>query len=152
MDLLFMTTHHLFSLNDHQRKVLRCLEASDTPLSAYKILQLLRDTTINAPQQIYRALEKLCDLRLVHRIESLNAYVVCTNDCHDGNFNVMMLCARCQKTFEFSDQQVLQALRQRARDVQFESQHIVIEMSGLCWACQQKCSGHPAKEQEVSYD
>ncbi|HSM41507.1 MAG TPA: transcriptional repressor, partial [Afifellaceae bacterium] len=58
------------------------LLAADGPLSAYDILDRLRDKGFRAPLQVYRALDKLLALGLVHRLESLNAFIACAHpDC-----------------------------------------------------------------------
>ncbi|GAF76572.1 unnamed protein product, partial [marine sediment metagenome] len=65
-------------LTRNQDVVIKALAAIGQPLSAYRILDLdcVRDAGLKAPLTIYRALDKLVALGLVHRIESLNAFVV----------------------------------------------------------------------------
>ncbi|NRP75769.1 Zinc uptake regulation protein [Ensifer psoraleae] len=68
-------------LTKNQSLVLAVLQSSEQPLSAYSILDRLREHGLKAPLQIYRALDKLLDAGRVHRLESMNAFVVC---CHPG--------------------------------------------------------------------
>lgn len=64
-------------LTKNQALVMGALTHSDGPLSAYTILDKLRDQGFRAPLQVYRALDKLLEYGLVHRLESLNAFVAC---------------------------------------------------------------------------
>lgn len=53
---------HPADLTRNQALVLEALERADGPLTAYAILDDVRGDGIRAPQQIYRALEKLLEL------------------------------------------------------------------------------------------
>ncbi|MCB1460156.1 MAG: transcriptional repressor, partial [Nitratireductor sp.] len=66
-------------LTRNQLLVLNALVAAGGPLSAYGILDQLREEGFRAPLQVYRALEKLVDQGKVHRLESLNAFVACSH-------------------------------------------------------------------------
>src|SRR5262249_40395465 len=60
-----------------RRRVLELVWDSHAPIGAYAIMDLLRaaDDRAAAPPTVYRALEFLLDQGLVHKIESLNAFV-----------------------------------------------------------------------------
>ena len=61
-------------LTNKQALVMNLLGKTKGPLSAYAILDQLHDSGFRGPVQVYRALEKLMELGLVHRLESLNAF------------------------------------------------------------------------------
>ncbi|HSO47903.1 MAG TPA: transcriptional repressor, partial [Rhizobiaceae bacterium] len=61
--------HATAELTKNQSLVMGALARSDGPLSAYTILDQLRDNGFRAPLQVYRALEKLVEFGLVHRLE-----------------------------------------------------------------------------------
>ena len=63
--------HMTPDLTKNQSLVMSALSKAEGPLSAYSILDELRDQGFRAPLQVYRALEKLMDVGLVHRLESL---------------------------------------------------------------------------------
>ena len=71
-------------LTKNQTLVMGALSQAKGPLSAYTILDELRDDGFRAPLQVYRALEKLVELGLVHRLESLNAFVACQHTSCGG--------------------------------------------------------------------
>ena len=64
--------------------VLKILQTSEQPMSAYEILGKLRDKNPKiAPPTIYRTLSDLVERGRAHRLESLNAYIACKTDKHD---------------------------------------------------------------------
>ena len=62
-----------------RRKVLEALAASHKPLGAYDIMDAVGGPR-PAPITVYRALEFLIALGLVHRIASRNAFLACVNN------------------------------------------------------------------------
>ena len=75
-------------------------------ISAYDLLEKLQAFDSKAkPPTIYRALEFLLENHFIHRIESLNAYIMC---CHLGCEHPMQLliCNNCKDIIEFLMQNV----------------------------------------------
>ena len=127
---------HGHKLTRNQALVLGALEKADGPLSAYSILDLLRDDGFRAPLQVYRALDKLRELGLVHRIESLNAFVSCAHPAGQAHGAVAFaICENCGGVTEFSRQDVVKQLADWARSEGFEAHATVIELRGLCGTC-----------------
>ena len=67
------------NLSKNQQIVLETIRKAKKPLKAYSILSSVKKKGINAPPQVYRALEKLVELGVIHKIESKNAFVDCKN-------------------------------------------------------------------------
>ena len=123
-------------LTRNQALVLRALEKSAAPLTAYHILDLLRQKGIKAPLQIYRALEKLVQQGLVHRVESINAFMACRNHTNEPHGEtVFMICEDCGTVQECSDAKTALALRKLARTADFALARSSIEMRGKCGKC-----------------
>ena len=123
-------------LTRNQKVVFEALDAADVPLSAYDILDLppVRAKGLKAPLTIYRALEKLQALGLVHRIESLNAFVACDREPHTEPVGFMS-CERCRRTVELPVGECETALRASAEASGFHLDRITVEMSGRCPDC-----------------
>jgi Fur family zinc uptake transcriptional regulator len=123
-------------LTRNQELVLGALAHSETPLSAYDLLDRLRVDGLRAPLQVYRALEKLTERGLAHRLESLNAFVVCADaKCHRTGTIAFAICDKCGNVDEFADEAVdlrLEAWRKRAK---FATRQTTIELRGLCANC-----------------
>lgn len=64
-------------LTKNQLCVLEKLETASGPLSAYTLLDQLRERGFRAPLQVYRALDTLVKSGFVHRLESINSFVAC---------------------------------------------------------------------------
>ena len=123
-------------LTKNQTLVMGALSNADGPLSAYTILDKLRDDGFRAPLQVYRALDKLVEFGLVHRLESLNAFVACRHtECGDRGQTVFMICETCGKAIEITDSAISKRLKSLAGDVGFDLQKAAVELRGTCEAC-----------------
>lgn len=123
-------------LTKNQSLVLRALDAADGPLSAYTILDRLREEGFRAPLQVYRALEKLQDFGLVHRLESINAFVACCQPHEHGHEMIAFaICEKCGKVDEFCDAAVQERLGTWVRTHRFKPAKTTIEIRGDCAAC-----------------
>ena len=131
------TPHHdTASLTRNQACVFQTLQNADAPMSAYTILDELREDGFRAPLQVYRALDKLLDYGLVHRLESLNAFVACAHPHSHGTGTVAFaICETCGQVFEFADEAVQTRLRSWFRKHEFLPTKTTIEIRGRCGAC-----------------
>ena len=78
--------HHDAKLSRNQSQVLACLREAGAPLSAYAILDKVRDSGISHPPTVYRALNELMQLGMVHRLQSRSAFIACGHGACDGKF------------------------------------------------------------------
>lgn len=129
-------THDAAGLTKNQTLVMNALSRSDGPLSAYTILDQLRDKGFRAPLQVYRALDKLIDNGLVHRLESLNAFVACRHShCDDERTITFMICETCGQVTEISDGSLDDRLRDLAQGAGFTLKKSIVELRGICREC-----------------
>lgn len=125
-------------LTKNQGLVFDALKHADGPLSAYTILDKLRDHGFRAPLQVYRALEKLVEFGLIHRLESLNAFVACAHDHSSGSSHgvtVFAICEDCGQVVEIHDKVMEDHLSAIARRQHFKTEKTTIEMRGHCQNC-----------------
>jgi Fur family transcriptional regulator, zinc uptake regulator len=118
-----------------RRQVLKLVWSSHQPIGAYAILDRLRRRgRPAAPPTAYRALEFLLERGLIHRIESLNAFVGCAHpgDAHPVQF---LICTTCGMAAEVDDPRVAEAIGRSAEECGFALKRRVIELSGLCTSC-----------------
>lgn len=125
------------TLTKNQLRVIEKLEAASGPLSAYTLLDLLREHGFRAPLQVYRALDKLIKAGLVHRLESLNAFVACSEP-HDHSHRIIAfaICDKCGQVAEFSDEVVGKRLDDWVGSNGFVANKAVIEFRGTCANCE----------------
>lgn len=119
-----------------RRRVLELVWSQHKPIGAYEVLELLQREEKSAPPKVYRALDFLQQLGLVHRIASLNAYVGCAapGEPHDGQF---LICESCQALAELDAPAITSAIDRSAADSGFEPRRHTIEIMGLCPNCRQ---------------
>lgn len=129
------------ALTRNQSLVFDALSKATAPLSAYSLLDQLRGDGFRAPLQVYRALEKLQEAGLVHRLESLNAFVACAHSDgdhhgHRHGLTAFAICADCGQVNEFSDQEIEARLSGWANASGFRADKTTIEIRGHCASCQ----------------
>jgi len=130
-----MTTES-HDLTKNQALVLDTLSGAEEPLSAYTILDRLRDDGFRAPLQVYRALDKLREFGLVHRLESLNAFVACSHPHEDEDSTIAFaICDTCGHVSEIADDEIEERLRLVSGRKGFQLQKSTIELRGLCGDC-----------------
>jgi Fur family zinc uptake transcriptional regulator len=125
-------------LTRNQSLVLDALSHADAPLSAYTILDKLRDHGFRAPLQVYRALEKLLEFGLVHRLESINAFVACAHrhdHAHEHGVTAFTICEDCGNVTELCDAVIEERLSFLAKQQQFKTEKTTIEIRGHCQTC-----------------
>jgi Fur family zinc uptake transcriptional regulator len=123
-------------LTRNQSLVFSALTRAEAPLSAYAILDQLRDEGFRAPPQVYRALEKLIEMGAVHRLESLNAFVACRHPDCDGHETVAFaICDTCGKVAELSDDTLARHLKALADASAFALKKSTVELRGTCADC-----------------
>jgi Fur family zinc uptake transcriptional regulator len=82
------------NLTKNQKIVFNLLQNSGEPLKAYTILESLKREGLKSPLQIYRALDKLVELGIIHKIESQNSFIACSNSNCASN-TAFTICRRC---------------------------------------------------------
>jgi len=115
--------------------VLQLVWRGHTPVGAYAILEALRGTHPGAaPPTVYRALEFLSEHGLIHRIESLNAYVGCSRP-ERPHVSQFLICAQCSATAELDEPSIAKAVLRRAAELGFSVERQTIEVRGRCPSC-----------------
>lgn len=118
-----------------RRRVLQLVWNSHTPVGAYDILDALsRDGKRSAPPTVYRALDFLIEADLVHRLDSLNAYVGCADprSSHAGQF---LICRECRSVAELDDTEISDLIDKKVARLGFTAVRQMLEIQGLCPEC-----------------
>lgn len=122
-------------LTEIRREVLTLLLRQSGSMKAYELLEALRATHPQiAPTTVYRPLQFLVELGLVHRIDSVNAYIACTHEDTDDH-DFLLVCPRCASVNEIEDKKVNKALAKYLEQSGFVAQHNSVEISALCRNC-----------------
>ena len=118
-----------------RRRVLELVWGSHRAVKAYDLLAALSDGEGAAkPPTVYRTLEFLMAQGLVHRIDSLNAFVGCPQPDrrHSAQF---FICADCGNVSEMNAASIDRAVADQAAGSGFALSRSIIELHGKCPRC-----------------
>lgn len=118
-----------------RQRVLELVWSDHQPSKAYDILDRVRVTHPSAkPPTVYRALDFLLEHGLVHKLNSLNAYVGCAHPNRE-HFGFFMICRECSEVQEFSNDTIDKGIVHAARARSFARDEVALEVFGLCQYC-----------------
>ena len=95
------------SLTPSRTLVIKTLSKHKKPISAYELRDEINnngDVSINI-SQIYRVLEFWIDLGLIHKISSINKFLLCITP-EEKHTHMLNLCTVCEKVFETCNEQM----------------------------------------------
>lgn len=127
-----------------RRQVLELVWESHQPIKAYDLLEALSASGRRAaPPTAYRALDFLQAAGLVHKLESINAYIGCSDPLrqHSGHF---LICDSCGGVAEIVDPRIDDLIDAGGRRLGFKVRERKIEISGQCKACRTQDAGASA--------
>jgi len=121
-------------LSKNEALVWETLASGDDPMKAYEILDHLKDRGVRAPMTVYRALDGLEGKGHIHKIDGMNAFVLCN---HEGPHMVQtfMVCEKCSNVKELEMVAVEAGILDAVRKAQFEMSTARLEIRGLCDSC-----------------
>ena len=123
------------SAADQDKIVVEALRGVGRPVSAYELIEELRDKGVTAPPTVYRALNRLIDDWLAHRLESLNAFVACNQPRHHTGKAVFAICEECGGVAEFDSETAEKSLAQWAEKTGCKVRTMTLELRGQCKEC-----------------
>ena len=122
------------TLTKNQRIVLNLLQDSGEPLKAYFILDSLKKEGLNSPLQVYRALDKLVELGKIHKVESLNSFIICNNSNCASN-TAFTICERCGKVKEIKNNNLTEGVNELVRENKLNITRYNLEFYVVCNTC-----------------
>lgn len=127
-------------LSPHSQKVFALLSKNGRPMSAYDILGKLRKDGIKGPPTVYRALDTLIERGMVHRIESLNAFVACHDHEEEDHDHMAQfaVCRSCGSVTEIHDHRLNDIVHELGEKLHFRIDREMLELLGQCQRCDDK--------------
>ena len=122
------------TLTKNQRIVLSLLQDSGEPLKAYFILDSLKKEGLSSPLQVYRALDKLVELGKIHKVESLNSFIICNNSNCASN-TAFTICERCGKVKEIKNNNLTEGVNELVRENKLNITRYNLEFYVVCKTC-----------------
>lgn len=121
-----------------RRKVLQLVWESHCAVKAYDLLDRVKPFDSAAkPATVYRALDFLIEQGLVHRVESLNAFIGCNDSGHQHD-RLLLICDQCHQVDERQASAVMVSLQQEIAEAGFTAHDKTLEIHGLCGLCGQR--------------
>jgi len=118
-----------------RRQIFSVIARASGPMTAYRILDEVQDTgRESGPPTIYRALDFLQAQHLIHRVESLNAFVACQHPERHHTCQ-LLICTGCGTTSELEAGGMMSTIARTAARVGFTISETVLEFKGLCVRC-----------------
>lgn len=117
-----------------RRRVLELLVRSGSPVKAYDLVAAYYGAgRVAKPATIYRALEFLNRMELVHRLSSTRCYVACTfgSVAHQPAF---LICDCCGSCLEIAAPEAV-SLRGTAEALGYSVVRVALEAEGRCPTC-----------------
>jgi Fur family zinc uptake transcriptional regulator len=130
-------------LTQQRRAVLTKLLETGRPATAYHLLDLVKpDDASITPASIYRSLDFLVEMGLVHRLDSTRSFVACDHPDHPhvGQF---LVCRECGTVVEAEDKRIARATRDLGERHDFTLDQRTVELIGLCGTCRSEDVGPP---------
>jgi len=119
-----------------REQVFALLAKRNGAVGAYDLLEELKTLDAAAkPATIYRALDFLCKQGFVHKIESINAFVMCHHFGDCSHPVQLLICDECGSVEEIQSNNFDLALRTMADANGFTISHQIVEAHGQCKAC-----------------
>ncbi|MEQ1638018.1 MAG: transcriptional repressor [Methylococcales bacterium] len=118
-----------------RQQVLALIWESHKAVKAYELLDRIKPLQSAAkPATIYRALDFLIEQGLIHRVESLNAFVGCrcSGQQHE---QLLLICKVCEEVEERSAVEVMQTIVRELAAAHFLVHSKAIEIHGICAKC-----------------
>ena len=118
-----------------RKRVLELVWARHEPVKAYDLLsELQKEDKAAKPSTVYRALDFLLNLGLVHKIHRHNAYVGCIDPKEDRP-SFFLVCNNCHKVSEKYDEEYFKLIKSISKKYQFKLRDTSFEIEGLCNNC-----------------
>lgn len=123
-----------------RRLVLEAVAERPTPVGAYTILQVLEGRYRKlSPISVYRALDSLIQLGIVHKLKTQNAYFVAesfrTRAKQHSEKRIYLICETCNRVAEASSPEVYELIEKVSHSALFRISVNSVEVSGVCESC-----------------
>lgn len=135
-----------------RHKVLELIWESHQAAKAYDLLERIKPLQFSAkPATVYRALDFLIEQGLIHRVESLNAFIgcVCSERQHDL---LLLICKHCGQIEERPAPEVMTALVREVERAGFTLHGKALEIHGICANCKNVQNPEPKAITTASAD
>ncbi len=127
-------------LTDKRKQVLAHLLQAKLPQSAYELTETYNAQTHHTmpAMSVYRILDFLETMDLVHKLASANKYVACShiNCCDSHTLQQFVICNQCHTVKEILiPQDVIDQLKQQVSKAKYQLTNAPLELNCICEKC-----------------
>jgi Fur family transcriptional regulator, zinc uptake regulator len=121
-----------------RRQVLATIASSHEAVGAYEVVEWIskKDGKRLAAVSVYRIIDSLMEIGVVHKLESRQAYYACHGD-HALGRQVALVCRNCAHVAEIDGRDILANIKGQANRSGFRAESVLVEVQGLCRSCDQ---------------
>ena len=124
-----------YKITRPRKQILEVLEEAQRPFSPYEIQKIIRQQGGHLDSvTVYRVLDLLCALNLVHKVLSSGGFIKCVLGEEEGCHRYLV-CRQCGILQEFADRALCLRENEAAEKLGFHAEHHLTEFSGLCFDC-----------------
>ncbi|HEY7150228.1 MAG TPA: Fur family transcriptional regulator [Solirubrobacterales bacterium] len=135
-DALATLQHAGYQKGGARRSVIEALAHHHCAVTALELEDDLRSRNLTvARASIYRALDQLVELRLVHRVDVGRERASYERAERSGEHHHHMVCDHCGRVTPFEDGSLERAIRRVSEGATFEVKEHEIVLRGLCPRC-----------------
>jgi len=123
------------NLTKNEKFVWEALRESPEPLKAYEILDRLKEKGVRAPMTVYRALDGLEEKGIIHKLDGINAFVLCNHEA-PHSVQTFMVCNDCGAVDEVAfDATIKNDIAPLVQAQGFHMEMARLEIKGQCQNC-----------------
>ncbi len=127
-----------FTLTPLRTEVMNTFIKKGSSLKANEVINYVNTKRSNTkPIVIYRVLNFLVEKKVLHKIQSQNIFILCTdNVCSQNSGNKIFLsCKNCKQIKEIGDKVFLEKIKNLCSSNNFTLKDSTIELNGYCNNC-----------------
>jgi Fur family transcriptional regulator, zinc uptake regulator len=127
-----------FTLTPLRAEVMDIFIKKGSSLKANEVINYVNTKRSNTkPIVIYRVLNFLVEKKVLHKIQSQNIFILCTDNlCSQNNGNKIFLsCKNCKQIKEIGDKVFLEKIKNLCSSNNFTLKDSTIELNGYCNNC-----------------
>lgn len=134
-----MLKEHQLRVTRPRKRLIQCLIEHNKPLSAREVMKDLAGEDSMDQVTIYRILETLLEIGLIHQVFPSGGYLLCDHIKCDHGIHVMLHCKQCDSHNEIEiPKEVFAPLEWYLQQSHgFNPLHHLFQMDGHCQSCQQ---------------
>ena len=121
--------------NKNDQQALNVLKKHSKGLTAYGLLSELQKTRNVKPMTIYRSLNSLQKMGVVHKSNQSKTYFVCNSSVKDKHNPAVAVCKKCEKTEEINPSIFSKIFNNLKTKEKYDFSIFELEISTLCRRC-----------------